>query len=120
MTPEQQKLVDSKLYTRKPEGEASLAAPSCSAVLVRRLQALYNELKVEEMGFHKKGNDEAECATYAAAERLKEVVKDFIAENLAAKNPSQPTIDERLTHIERLLVEVVAILAGSAPNKHLE
>ncbi len=48
---------------------------------VRQLQALYNELKVEEVEFHKKGNDEAECATYAAAERLKEVVKDFIAEN---------------------------------------
>jgi hypothetical protein len=52
-----------------------------TAAFVRRLQALYNELKGEEMNFHRKHNDEAECATYAAAERLKEVVKNFVAEN---------------------------------------
>ena len=50
------------------------------AAFVRRLQALYHELKSEEMNFHKAGNDEGECATYAAAERLKEVVQEFVAQ----------------------------------------
>lgn len=49
--------------------------------LLVRLKAFYNELKRAEMEDKQKGNDEACAATYACAERLNEVVKDFIAEH---------------------------------------
>jgi len=53
--------------------------------LLCRLAALYKELKQEEEGFDAVGNDEASCATYAAAERLRDVVDEYIKEQRALR-----------------------------------
>lgn len=54
--------------------------------LLNRLRSLYEELKKEERNFHAQDNDEGECAIYAAAERLKEVVQGYLAGEVYSSN----------------------------------
>lgn len=72
-----------------PIGDALIAAyqapsPEAPKPLMCRLGELVNEWVVEEKRFHDLGNQEAECAIFAARERLKEVVAEFVADMRAA------------------------------------
>jgi hypothetical protein len=63
----------------KPTREAALAT-STPKPLPCRLAELVKELNECAATFKRDGNDEAYCATWAAAERIKEVVNEWLME----------------------------------------
>ncbi|MDP3850497.1 MAG: hypothetical protein Q8Q59_08345 [Luteolibacter sp.] len=72
-----------------PIGDALIAAyqapsPEAPKPLMCRLAELVEEFSVEEKRFHDLRNDEAETTIFAARERLKEVVAEFIADMRSA------------------------------------
>ena len=58
--------------------------------LMCRLGELYKELKQYERSFDACGNDEASAATYSAAERLREVVAEYVANMRPNARGEQP------------------------------